>query len=559
MNKKFTRALAALLVFVMLGMIFPVASLAEVSADEATAQANLSADTIDPDTMSIDDVFIQDETTADAAADTVTDTDVADSDLTEDTLDQDATVVETEGTPVETAGDEAAEETEAVTEEEESDDALLEAQAEEASVAVYRLYNRFTNEHLYTTDVNEKNTLYEKNGWGYEGVCWYAPTTGTPVYRLYNANQQNHLYTTDANEVKTLTSKYGWTKDNGGNAVFYSGGSVPVYRVYNKSLSGMHHLTTDKNEYTTLSKSGWKGEGVVLYATKVGSPTATKYKNELKSIAIYRLFNPNTNEHLYTTSANEKDTLYNIGWGYEGIAWYAADGGTPVYRLYNTRSKMHLYTTDVNEVKTLTTTNTGWRKDNNGNAVFYSYGNINVYRLYNKKTGTHHWTTDANEYNALPKAGWKQEGVKFKGYKAGKTVATQYKVQPASFAFQPPEANCICISISTQTMAVFKNGKMTMKTDVVTGNKGTYDTPTGNFVIYEKSRNVTLMPYGSYVNFWMPFYLDYGIHDANGWRSQYGGSIYNGNGSHGCVNTPYQNAKYIWDNCPVGTRVYIRA
>lgn len=44
----------------------------------------------------------------------------------------------------------------------ESDDALLDAQASSSSVAVYRLYSKGTGEHLYTTDVNERNELYQK-------------------------------------------------------------------------------------------------------------------------------------------------------------------------------------------------------------------------------------------------------------------------------------------------------------------------------------------------------------------------------------------------------------
>lgn len=142
---------------------------------------------------------------------------------------------------------------------------------------VYRLYLPKTGEHLYTTDANEKQTLYEKYGWGYEGVGWYATSSGTAVYRLYHPILQNHLYTTDTNEVKVLTTKYGWQEDNGGKPLYYSSGSVPIYRVYNASANGMHHLTTDVNEYATLPKYGWKQEGIKIWAYKIGSPITTTY------------------------------------------------------------------------------------------------------------------------------------------------------------------------------------------------------------------------------------------------------------------------------------------
>ena len=133
-------------------------------------------------------------------------------------------------------------------------------------VTIYRLYFPGNGEHLYTTDVNERNVLMTSNGWTYEGPAWTAPTSGTAVYRLYNPILKNHLYTTDTNEVNVLCAQYSWVKDNNGQPLFYSGGSKPIYRVYNEGLAGMHHLTTDLNEYTVLPSYGWKQEGISLYA-----------------------------------------------------------------------------------------------------------------------------------------------------------------------------------------------------------------------------------------------------------------------------------------------------
>jgi hypothetical protein len=134
--------------------------------------------------------------------------------------------------------------------------------------AIYRLYCPVNGEHLYTTDYNEVQVLSTQHGWTYEGIGWYAPTSGTAVYRLYNPILRNHLYTTDTNEVNVLTSQYGWVKDNDGKPLFYSGGSTPIYRVYNAGLSGMHHMTTDYNEYLTLPLYDWEQEGIKLYAVK---------------------------------------------------------------------------------------------------------------------------------------------------------------------------------------------------------------------------------------------------------------------------------------------------
>ena len=76
-------------------------------------------------------------------------------------------------------------------------DLNVNAQWRPEEVTIYRLYNPISGEHLYTRDANEKNVLSSKHGWKYEGVGWYAPTSGKPVYRLYNPGLANHLYTTD--------------------------------------------------------------------------------------------------------------------------------------------------------------------------------------------------------------------------------------------------------------------------------------------------------------------------------------------------------------------------
>lgn len=157
-----------------------------------------------------------------------------------------------------------------------------ETQAEETGIPVYRLYNPNNGEHLYTTDKFEKDMLYDRDGWGYEGIAWYSAdeTSGIPVYRLYNDQLMNHLYTTDLNEIKVLTTQHGWVMDNNSNPLFYSGGDVSIYRIYNEELQGMHHLTTDFNEYSVLPQFGWAQEGISLKADRIGNPITTKYAKD---------------------------------------------------------------------------------------------------------------------------------------------------------------------------------------------------------------------------------------------------------------------------------------
>lgn len=63
--------------------------------------------------------------------------------------------------------------------------------------------------------------------------------------------------------------------------------------------------------------------------------------------------------------------------------------------------------------------------------------------------------------------------------------------------------------------------------------------------------------YISHVTYWMPFINNsFAFHDAS-WRSNFGGSIYVSNGSHGCVNLPSDKAAELWNLCKVGDVVIV--
>lgn len=138
-----------------------------------------------------------------------------------------------------------------------------------ATVPMYRLYNRWSGEHLFTTDYSEYSYL-ASIGWSQEGVAWNAPASGgTPVWRLYNPYSGDHLYTGDASEYAYLAT-LGWRQEGEAfRSADASSGGAPIYRLYNRWLTaGTHLFTTDASEYSYLGTLGWSQEGKVFYAAK---------------------------------------------------------------------------------------------------------------------------------------------------------------------------------------------------------------------------------------------------------------------------------------------------
>jgi len=115
------------------------------------------------------------------------------------------------------------------------------------------------------------------------------------------------------------------------------------------------------------------------------------------------------------------------------------------------------------------------------------------------------------------------------------------------------------VSLDDQHMWYIVDGDVYLESDCVTGNYNSMDTPKGYFEIHGKASPCTLKgdDYVSYVTYWMPFIGGgWGLHDAT-WRSSFGGNIYKGNGSHGCVNLPYDIAKKLYAHTEEGTPVIV--
>lgn len=140
---------------------------------------------------------------------------------------------------------------------------------------------------------------------------------------------------------------------------------------------------------------------------------AIGYTEKVES-AVYRAYNPNNGEHLYTANYDEFRTITNIGWHDEGIAFMteSAKDGNPLYRVYNPNNGLHHYTIDENEKNVLVSL--GWKDEDVTMYTSKKPQCAAVFRVYNPNGGQHHYTKDANERNVLVSLGWKDEGIAFR-------------------------------------------------------------------------------------------------------------------------------------------------
>ena len=117
----------------------------------------------------------------------------------------------------------------------------------------------------------------------------------------------------------------------------------------------------------------------------------------------------------------------------------------------------------------------------------------------------------------------------------------------------------IKVSIAEQKLYYYERNKLVLETNIVTGMREVSPTPTGDYKVLSKARNVNLTgaDYTSFVSYWIAFKGNsYGLHDAS-WRSRFGGNIYTYNGSHGCVNMPRSEVSKLYNMVEIGTPVYV--
>jgi lipoprotein-anchoring transpeptidase ErfK/SrfK len=292
-------------------------------------------------------------------------------------------------------------------------------------------------------------------------------------------------------------------------------------------------LATGYKVYRACAKSNWE---YVEYKILKGSSNTTFSDTNISYNCEYR----------YVVKAYRE--LYgNCIYHSTGVSKRAVCGlGAPDFNMTTQVSRVSL-TWSANKYAT-------------GYDLFYSTSKNGTYKQFG--------TTKKTFYNTSRLTNGQTYYFRVRPYKtvgSNKIVGTYYTYSKTvtNKAYGQSVGNTyIEISIRQQYMWYYIDGKEYCSTSVVTGNDDGYsNTPKGTYKIWQRLSPTTLVGdgYSSYVNYWLAFtYSGCGIHDAS-WRSssEYGGTTYQGNGSHGCVNTPYDAVKKIYQKAGIGTYVVV--
>ena len=164
-----------------------------------------------------------------------------------------------------------------------------------------------------------------------------------------------------------------------------------------------------ENEVTVNGTEVGKGETITTPAPSTGGGGST-----VKLNPVYRAYNPNNGEHLYTVDEKEYKHVARVGWDAEGVAFMAEEekNGQALYRVYNPNSGLHHYTADETEKNTLVSL--GWHDEKVAWYTNKKPQSAPVYRVYNLNDGNHHYTMNQEEKDALVTLGWQFEGIAFR-------------------------------------------------------------------------------------------------------------------------------------------------
>lgn len=186
--------------------------------------------------------------------------------------------------------------------------------------------------------------------------------------------------------------------------------------IYDTSFENETETGDNWKQAEILPDTCKRNENGTLQFTESGLGSSEISDEVVRGGAVYRMYNPNSGEHMYTKNTTEMEFLVSIGWSHEADADFSVNSfeaadAKPVYRVYNPNTGLHHYTMDIEETKALV--GLGWGFEG---VVMYAIpsdktGGVPLYRLYNPNDSQHLWTVNKDEYDIRGSEGWSKEEI----------------------------------------------------------------------------------------------------------------------------------------------------
>ena len=132
---------------------------------------------------------------------------------------------------------------------------------------------------------------------------------------------------------------------------------------------------------------------------------------------IYRLYNSQAHDHLYTASWEESEKVQTMGFILEEKFGYLStrqllQNQTPFYRLYNKKTHKHFYIDNNDELADLVLHHDFVFEGTLGFLSNPSFATDQgrLFRLYNPANNDHLYTANWVEWGMLQLSGWRDEG-----------------------------------------------------------------------------------------------------------------------------------------------------
>jgi hypothetical protein len=165
------------------------------------------------------------------------------------------------------------------------------------------------------------------------------------IHRAFNGGALQHLYSVSLFELEEADRLETEAEHYFALARSPAAGTTPLHRCY--LGRGWHLLTPDAG---CEGAAGATNEGAMGHIASSQLPG---------TVPLRRLFDPEAPDHLFTTSASERDYAVGLGYVDEGIAGYVWDESgfaeaeserVPIHRAYQAVAQQHLYSLSLGEI-----------------------------------------------------------------------------------------------------------------------------------------------------------------------------------------------------------------